>query len=171
MKQKKRTVSVHALLIALAVPVVALAAVAVLALFLLRGADFHAVHQLSDITDEDLRSGSSSFQKTMWAGEMRSGRYRAQWRSMTGWDSFAVLSLSDEAGCTLIYTVEDPGAGYRLVLSAPDGTLTDLEPGENPLFLPTGETRVILAACETGGAFSLELAPGSPGTLTLSSDP
>ena len=107
---------------------VALAAVAVLAFFLLRGADFHAVHQLSDITDKDLRSGASSFQKTMWAGEMRSGRYRAQWRSMTGWDSFAVLSLSEEAGCTLIYTVEDPGAGYRLVLSAPDGTLTDLEP-------------------------------------------
>ena len=81
---------------------------------------------------------------------------------MTGWDTLGTLSLPEGGTCTLRYTVEDPGTGYRLVLSDPEGGLTDLEPGDNTLTLPAGETRVVLAAYETSGAFSLELLPGSP---------
>lgn len=159
---KKRGISVHALVIALAVPAVLLAAAAALLFLLLHSFGFHPIHSLADITDEDLRGGSSSYRQTFWMGHTLPGGYAAQWHSMTGWDTLGTLSLPEGGTCTLRYTVEDPGTGYRLVLSDPEGGLTDLEPGDNILTLPAGETRVVLAAYETSGAFSLELLPGSP---------
>lgn len=79
---------------------------------------------------------------------------------MNGYTSAAQLTAGRDCTVNVTYTVEDAGEGYRVVL-LPDDTLIDIAEGTHEAALPAGTTLVMLAAVETGVAFSLEVPEGS----------
>lgn len=80
---------------------------------------------------------------------------------MNGYTSAAQLTAGTDCTVNITYTVEDAGEGYRVVLLLPDDTLIDMAEGTHEVALPAGTTKVMLAAVETSGAFSLEVPEGS----------
>ena len=112
---------------------------------------------LEDITDEMIVSGELGYGKYRWTESQINGSYQTSWEKMTGTDTCMTMSYLTETEITLTYTVTDAGEGFRLALVLPDETVTTLLEGENTLILPAGETKVVLAAYKTGGAFSLEI--------------
>lgn len=56
------------------------------------------------------------------------------------------------------------------VILFPDGALLDLEPGEQSVAFPEGESHLLLAAVETGGEFTLETPADSGVTIWMPSD-
>lgn len=111
---------------------------------------------LDDITDAQIVSGELGYAKVKWSGYWDGELYSASWRSMTGTDACVSLELTAEQEVTLTYTVTDAGDGFKTALVLPDDSLIYLVEGENTLLLPTGESRLVLAAYKTGGAFTLE---------------
>ena len=135
---------------------------AILALVLLLGVSGcggarGALTSLEDITDEMIVSGALGYSQRMWSSSRVNSAYEASWRQMTGTDTCMTLTYCEEEQITVAYAVADPGAGFRVVLVLPDETVLDLTEGAQTVTLPMGETRVVLAAYKTGGAFSLEI--------------
>lgn len=117
---------------------------------------------LEEITDEDLRSGGSHCSVINWTGNNRNGTYyHLSWGTMNGYTSAAQLTAERDCTVNVTYTVEGAGEGYRVVLLLPDDTLIDMAEGTHEVALPAGTTKVMLAAVETSGAFSLEVPEGS----------